>query len=208
MILRSVHISPLFQYSAKEDFRSGLTFGFKDIFRNFSDMRDHLLGYFRLLRRTAAVYLLTGVLTLIAGAILFFLIEEPLWLGLSSSVIGLSLIQLWSGTQLFRQTYNLEERLPAQLDLHPGRFRREELERCNREEVRFNKQRTVVLLLIVLGIVLTLIGGVVSRRPFTAGIGFGLCLQGAVLLVLNLTIQWHQSLYQHAVERFEGEAGG
>jgi hypothetical protein len=183
------------------------SFGFKWIFYNFSGMKDHLLGYFHVLRRTAVVYLLTGAFTLIAGAILLFLIEEPLWLGLSSSVIVLSLIQLWSGTQLFRQTNNLEQRLPAQLDLHPGRFRREELERCNQEEVRYNKQRTVVLLLIVLGIVLTLIGGVVSRLPFTAGMGFGLCLQGAILLVLNLTIQWHQSLYQHDVERFDGEAG-
>lgn len=168
-------------------------------------MKEKLHQYLRVRRKTAALYLLLGTITLVAGGALLFSLEERIWNGLSSAGIALAFIFLWTGTLEMRQTVALSGWLPELLKLHPGRFRKEELERCERENARYQRQRTMVLLLTALGIVLTLVGGVISRRPFTAGMGFGLCIQGAVLLVFNLNLHWHQSLYQHAVERFNGD---
>ena len=143
---------------------------------------------------------------LLGGALPLATLPTPFWRGFSVAVLALALIEFWSGWQFANRYRDLQERLPALLARHPARYRAEELERCGRLEQQYARQRTVVLLFLVLGITLALLGGVVQARPLTMGMGYGLCLQGAILLVLDLAAQWRNGIYYQQVDHFNPTA--
>lgn len=157
-------------------------------------------------RRAGRTYLLLAGAAIIGGILPMVVLPTPFWQGFSVAVLALALIELWSGWQFVNRYRDLQERLPSLLAKHPARYRAEELQRCERLEQQYARQRAVVILFIVLGITLALLGGVAESRPLTMGMGYGLCLQGAILLVLDLGAQWRNGIYYQQVDHFNPNA--
>jgi|GEM_PF-3272972 len=166
-------------------------------------MKQRLLDYLRSEQRAAALWILFGILTMALSAWLFLRFAGGFRQGLGLSGGILAILHLWSGGRLLLRTRRLERELPPLLQRSPQRFRNLEKERCEKLEGFLNRQRLVILLFIALGILLALAGGVISRQPFSAGMGFALCIQGAILLVFNLAAHWRNAMHYHEVDRGE-----
>lgn len=169
-------------------------------------MKERLSAHLRAERRAAALYLLMGSLSAVAGSLLWVYQRSAFFQGFALSTLILAVLLLLGGIHILRQTARLAGRLPAQLQLHPARFREEELRRCAGRQRRYGQQGNLSLLLVLLGMTLAMIGGVISPHAFTMGMGFGLCGESAILLVLDLSTQWRTRAYQHELERFDGHA--
>lgn len=165
-------------------------------------MKERLHSYLLGERKAGRTYLLFAAAATVAGVVPLITVPTPFWQGVSTAVLAIALIEYWAGWQFLRRYRRLQERLPALLENQPTRYRDEELRRCEVLEQRYARQRSVVILFIVLGISLALLGGVVHPRPLTMGMGYGLCLQGAVLLVLDLAAQWRNGIYYQQVDHF------
>lgn len=166
-------------------------------------MKQRLLDYLQSEYLTAALWILFGVITLGLGAWFFLRFAEGFHQGLGLSGGILALLHFWSGGRLLLRTRRLERELPPLLQRDPERYRYLEKERCEKLERFYTRQRQVILLFIALGILLALAGGVMIRQPFSAGMGFALCIQGAILLVFNLTAQWRSSMHYYEVDQGE-----
>ncbi len=165
-------------------------------------MKERLHSYLLGERKAGRAYLLFAVAATAAGILLLLTVPGPFWQGVSTAVLAIALIEYWAGWQFLSRYRRLRGRLPDLLENRPTRYRDEELQRCEALEQRYARQRSVVILFIVLGISLALLGGVVHPRPLTMGMGYGLCLQGAVLLVLDLAAQWRNGIYYQQVDHF------
>jgi len=169
-------------------------------------MEDRLSYYLLGERKTGRLYLFFAVITMLAGIAVFQTLFAPFWRGLSIAILAIALIEYWVSWQFLQRYRRLKTTLPAMLKTNPTRYRSEEMERCEQLEQHYGRQRGIVILFIVLGMTLALLGGVVQARPLTMGMGFGLCLQGAILLVLDLAAQWRHGIYAQQVEHFKPAA--
>ena len=163
-------------------------------------MKNRLEKHLRAERKDAFKIMLFGASATAIGIVLAWTKISSFTQGFGAALSILSLLPLWSGIHLLGEVRRLKPYLPGLLASHPARFRSEEIDRCDRNERHFNRQRNFLILFLFMGIILALLGGVLQQSPFTMGTGFGLCLESAVLLVFDLAAQWRNTLYRQRLE--------
>lgn len=166
------------------------------------DMAYRLEVYLKGEKAAASWHLGFGLAMPLLGGGILVLSGLPFWRGLGWTLILTAALQGWTGWDNRRGWRRLAVRLPSLLQQAPQAFAREETDRMQLVLPHHQRLRAAILGLLILGIILTLIGGVLSSLPFTLGLGTGCCLQGATLLVLTIAGHWRNELYSYEVKSF------
>ena len=166
-------------------------------------METQLRHYFSAEKKSSFIFISIGSLATVLGLLGLFYFRNPLWTGIAIPLLGIALIQLITGFGLFFRTDRQHQRLLKLMKSDPSAFLAMELPRMRRVNQNFKIYRNVELLLFLLGFFLALMGGIAAWGPTPLGIGIGLSMQSAIMLILDLIAEWRASLYTYKLEKWE-----
>jgi hypothetical protein len=168
----------------------------------YMDMEKKLIRYLNAERRTARFLFGVSALGLalaMAGQVYF---ATPFAISMartSAVMIGLAVLK---GIIMHQRATRLSARLPSLLARRPAEYKEEEGRRVAELEVESRRHLGFAQVSLIVGILLALGGGVFGRYSIAMGAGYGLCITGAILFVVELASGWRLSFYAHDVDAF------
>lgn len=165
-------------------------------------MEVYLKKYLKSEKQTAWTLLIIGTIATVFGLVSVFQYPKLLWLGLGLPFLLLGLLELATGIVRYMTSSRQHQAFGALIRDFPQQFIRTEQHRLSELIKHLDRKRNTELLLLVLGIGMTIVGGISGLSDLSMGIGIGLSIQAAILLIDSLITQWRAGLFQHEVRRF------
>ncbi|MEO1626461.1 MAG: hypothetical protein AAFV25_14995 [Bacteroidota bacterium] len=160
-----------------------------------------LHSHFRSEKQAGLLFLAIGAAALLLLAIAWNMDLGALWSGLAPPVAFISLIQLTTGAFLYLRSDAQLGRLQELYRQDRQAFMAQEGKRLSRVNRNFRTYRTIELCLFFLGLFVFFMGTMGQWGDFSTGLGMGLAIQTAILLVLDLFAGWRSDLYEAQVRR-------
>jgi hypothetical protein len=148
--------------------------------------------YFAAEKAEGLFFMCVGVATLGAGLAFWF--RRAFLRGVACPLVAIALIQLLVGGTVYGRTDGQVTALEHQLQTEPRQYRAEELQRMDIVNRNFDRYRNIEMGLLASGIAL-LAAAWWRRRPTLSGVGLGLALQSALMLVLDFFAEARADLY-------------
>jgi hypothetical protein len=143
-------------------------------------MQRAMRAYFAAAKRGAAVFLVAGLISIAASAVLW--VSPTRLRGMVAPLAAIGLLQVAAGATVLARTHRRSTRLRGLLAADPARCRREEQERMRRARIWFRIFKAVEMVVLTAGLTLMLL----FPRPHPAyAAGLACVLQGSVTLVLD-----------------------
>ena len=148
-------------------------------------MGKYEIEFIRFLKRGCIILLTLGA---IAGSLsLYLLLRVPdlIWQGVGISLGLMGLLMLFFG--LIRYSSFKQKEIDSKI--------------LKQLLVKASRRRKIELILLLFGIVLSIWSNLFSSNDFNLGLGVGLSISTAFLLIDSLILQWRAGLYEHEIKR-------
>lgn len=165
-------------------------------------MRNRLRRYLRSEWRLALFLIILGTAATALGAYGLLDGRTGFFLGASWAALLLGGVMFFFGLGNLQQHLRLSRELPLLLERTPESFLKREEERLEAGATEQKRRQLAEQLLLVAGVGLLLAGVLGGLPPFGVGVGAGLSVLAAFLLITNLLQQWSRGLYRHELEMF------
>jgi hypothetical protein len=162
------------------------------------DMRDYFAG------ETSEAWVFLGVGLLTGGVAAYGFTRDSdhaVLQGAAWPLAVVGVIQIAAGIVLFARTPGQVDDLDAQLDADPTAFRTGELTRMQGVNDQFDLLAITEIALMAVGTGLAT-WGYFDDRPFWTGVGAGLAIQAAAMLVLDLLAATRADHYTASLQAF------
>jgi len=158
-----------------------------------SESKNRIIRFRQQEKRNAILLLILSAIIILAVILLWIFWPRKLSLGMATGAASVAVVGLWKAVQaLVRLSRNpLDQKL---LELNSELVCQQEVAILKDRLVLLRKSRQMELFLIGLGI-MTLLIAVMITDGFLAGIGMGITLSAAVLLVFTLFHLWRIDLF-------------
>ncbi len=160
-------------------------------------VRQRIIRYCKQEQRALWGLTIFSVLGLGSATALFVLGRDPLLTGIGCSLIPTALVGLWKATLNLKERGKLD---PELLELNPALSGRQ-LAKTQQHILPSLRQRQNMELVLAVGGLLTLMVAALAYDRFWAGIGIGLSLMSAGLLVFSIIRIWRVELLILEAER-------
>ncbi len=156
-------------------------------------MTPALQIYFQAEKRAAMFFLAIGILACWSGSVLFMRAAAPFYIGIALPLLAFGIFQIIVGTTVLRRTDLQVDDLERLLADEPVGFRQQEQPRMDKVIRNFSLLRWARIAMIVVGILL-FIG---QQDPvISKGLGLGLTIQGAIMLIADYFAEKRAKIYQ------------
>ena len=155
-------------------------------------MGPHLDAYFAAEKTESLVFLGLGVAALAFAAFALWRLRDPLFRGMAIPLLLVGLIQVGVGATILLRTGAQLSALTALAQAAPQDFKVQELARMETVRASFTVYKLIEVAFIVVGLVLALLPG---ARRFWRGFGFGMLIQGALMLPADLLAEARAAVY-------------
>lgn len=135
------------------------------------------------------------------GAGVYLATQSDMGRGVGYSLIGVAAIGVIVGGGVYFRTNSQLRRLEDQLETSPEEYKRAETERMARVNAQFKILKIAEFSILGAGIA-TAITGAVQKADVTTGIGIGLVLDAALLLVFDYFAESRAHLYMQQITDF------
>ena len=157
-------------------------------------MQEQLLTYFAAEKHESLVLVAVGI----AAVALSFFLWRTDFKTMIYPLVAIGFIQLGVGGSVFLKTESQTATLTQQLRVEPERFQKEELARMRIVNSSFKIYKTIEILLLIAGIVLSYLS---AQNMTLYPIAIGLIAQSAIMLVFDLFAEKRAYDYVAALER-------
>lgn len=166
-------------------------------------MEYRLRKYFEAEKKGALGILLTGIIFLSAGIILFFYLKNPTWQGFGIPIAVVSILQIIAGIYIYFKTDQQVNNLVNLLHKSPNQYIEEELARMKKVNMGFKAYKNIEMGLFLLGFTFLILGAAEKVLPFMMGLGGGLALQAAIMFIFDLFADMRAALYTSSIANFK-----
>jgi hypothetical protein len=154
--------------------------------------------YFNAEKAESVVFLAFGMVGLLLGFYLLFVLKQSFWKGLSVPILVFAVVQLVIGLTIFIRSPKDSERMRTVLVQESHRIQSEELPRMEGVMKNFVRYRYFEIAMMTLGVLL-MFG--LSHYTFWKGLGLGLFMQCAILLSLDFFAEKRGYAYIETLQR-------
>jgi hypothetical protein len=157
-------------------------------------MQEQMVRYFAEEKAESWLFILVGVVAV--GTSVWLLRSGSSYRGMAYPLIAVALIQLVVGGTVAFRTDTQVAALVQQLASSPAAFQTEEVPRMEAVMRNFQLYKVIELVLLLTGVALTY---AFRRKELVYGIGVGLVVQSALMLVLDLFAEKRGDAYLAAI---------
>jgi hypothetical protein len=155
--------------------------------------------YFTAEKQESAIFVLVGIVAIAVGAWLW--VNGHRLKSMAFPLISIALIQIVVGANVYLRTDTQLAELTQQSVSAPAMFKAAESERMEIVMKNFSVYKLIELALLVIGIVLI---AFFQRSDLATGIGAGLVMQSALMLVFDMFAEARGEDYLTAIRQFAG----
>lgn len=156
-------------------------------------MTAALQTYFQAEKKAGMLFMAVGIAACWVAGMLFMKAAAPFYVGMALPLLLVGIIQIAVGTTLTRRKDQQLDDLEKLLAADPAEFRQEELPRLAKVMRNFVVIRRVELGMVALGILLFVWQ---QEWLFSKGLGLGLVVQGATMLLADYFAEKRARVYQ------------
>lgn len=160
-------------------------------------MTSAIDAYFQAEQAESVLFVAIGVVAVLFSSYLLWRYGDLMSKGLAVPLIAVGLIQMVVGGTVYLRTPAQMSALKAQHAQDPKAFRAAETPRMETVISNFHLYKVIEVVFIVVGLGLTLSAG----HPFWLGIGMGMLVQGALMLLADITAMQRGEVYLQAVAK-------
>lgn len=146
---------------------------------------DFVKTYFTEEKIESIFFIIVGVISIFLAFIFWFIIKYSLYNGFAYPLLIIGIIQLTVGTVIFVRSPKDIARVEQMIKDTPEKIKSEELPRMNNVMKSFETYQWIEIAFIIIGLILY-IYFYSSSQTFWKGLGFGLLIQGSLMLSLDL----------------------
>ena len=168
-------------------------------------MQQYLLSYFKAEKKECFFLLGLGCIALGVSALGFFYFRSDFSWALATPFALFAIPQLIISISGFLRIDQQLKILLNQLENAPSNYFLEERSRMEKIIANYTRFKNVLLLLFILGFFFVIMGGLANWGEITLGIGIGLTIQSALMLIIDLVADWRSSMYAHKLEQFQSQ---
>lgn len=144
---------------------------------------DTVSAYFDAERTESIVFIVVGVLAMVAAAICVFFLRKPLFTGVALTLTIVAVLQLIVGLTIYQRSPHDTMRVQEMLQSTPQRIQSEEVPRMQVVMRNFRIYLAVEVALLLISLVVL---AVASENAFLRGAAIGMAIQAALTAVLDL----------------------
>lgn len=146
---------------------------------------DFIKTYFTEEKIESFFFIVIGLISIILSLIFWFVIKYSFYNGLAYPLLIVGIIQLVVGTTVYIRSPKDIVRVEQIIKNEPSKIKTKELPRMEMVMKNFEIYKTIEIGLLVIGLAL-LILFFKSSQTFWKGVGLGLLIQAALMLILDL----------------------
>jgi hypothetical protein len=155
-------------------------------------MDNSINNYFNAEKWESLIFVLVGLSAILISCYFLIKLKLPFYNGMSYPLIAIALIQLTVGSTVYFRSPKDIERVNAMLQSDSSKIESEEIPRVDAVMKNFVLYRWIEISLILLGLVMYYY---FSEGSFWKGIGLGLVIQSAFMLVLDYFAESRGKVY-------------
>lgn len=144
-------------------------------------MQTQLVEYFLAEKHESLLFMLIGMTAIVAS--IFLLKNNSAYKGMAYPLIAIALIQLVVGGTVYFRTDGQIKSLTEQIETNPAVYKTAELARMQTVNDNFKIYKTIEIVLLLAGILMTFI---FRQKQLLYAIAAGLIIQSSIMLVLDL----------------------
>ncbi|AFD08917.1 hypothetical protein [Solitalea canadensis] len=156
-------------------------------------------SYFEAEKSATLVFMIIGILTIIAG-IAFFFLKSKTYIGVGFPLVVFGVIQLMVGYSVYSRTDKQVSDVIYSYDMNPDYFKNKELPRMERVNKNFVVYRNVELALFIASIVLIWLN--YGKQNVWLGVGAGLFFQALILFASDQFAGRRANKYTNLIKEF------
>lgn len=156
-----------------------------------TDIEKYFIGE----KQEALLFLVIGILAVLIAAYLFFAHKGIIQKGIAVPLLIFGLLQAIIGYSIYTKSDKQRIDLVYAYDMNPNKITQEELPRITKVNSQFRIILIAEVVFLIAGIVLIFLYRNQPAKAFLFGVGIGLLLQAAVLLVADLIAVKRNALY-------------
>ena len=165
-------------------------------------MDKALQAYFKQEKKEGATFLGLGIVALLLAMLCCLRWSDEFYLGLSVPLALVGLIELLVGAVAYARSDRQFDLLASIFREDPATYAQREYRRMMRVIRNFDLYRWTGLVLCLIGMLIILASWLAKDEPFWLGLGLGLFLQSAALLILDQISEKRASKYVAFIEDF------
>ena len=166
-------------------------------------MERRMRKYFEAEKKAVLALSTLGLMMLSGGLWLYCQSDSPRWQGMGISLFAIAIPQLLTGASIYLRTNTQVKQLLHLLAEQPKQYISEETTRMERVNKSFQIYIGISLSLFVIGMSLLILGVFNHLQPFLMGLGGGLALQAAIMMIFDLFAEMRAALYTSSILRFK-----
>lgn len=142
-------------------------------------------AYFNGEKQESMLFMLIGLLAILAAAFLFFYVKQQWSKGMAIPVLLIGLIQVVVGYTVYARSDEQRKDIVYKMDMNPHALKVQEVPRMKTVMKNFVVYRYTEIGLLLVGLILVFVFKDKTERQFWMGIGAGLALQAALMLIAD-----------------------
>lgn len=144
-------------------------------------MEDYMSTYFTAEKQEAMLFMAVGIAALVVSFYLFK--ADSTYKGMMYPLVIVAVIQLVVGSTVYFRTDRQVAALESLLKDDPAAYKAEELQRMETVMKNFRVYKSIEIILLAIGIVLTF---ALRKNNLWNSVGIGLIIQSSLMLILDL----------------------
>jgi hypothetical protein len=148
--------------------------------------------YFNAEKYESVLFVLVGILAIAAAAYFFIKIKQPFYNGMAYPLIAVAIIQIVVGSTVWIRSPKDIERVNQIITTEKSKIQTEEIPRMIVVMKNFDVYRWIEIALLLVGILMFLY---FQPATFLKGIGLGLAIQSAFMLLLDFFAESRGGIY-------------
>jgi len=159
-------------------------------------------AYFNAEKAESLVFLIIGILAIIAAGYVFFGLKTAFWKGVALPLLAIGLIQAVVGYTVYSRSDKQRIDIVYKMDMNPNALHQEELPRMETVMKNFLIYRYVEIAFVVVGMFLFFYFKHEEEKQFWIGFGLALAIQAFIMLVADGFAEKRGHFYTKGIESY------
>ncbi len=159
-------------------------------------------AYFNGEKQESLIFLLIGVMAIIVALLLFFYWKQNWCKGAAWPILLVGIIQLVVGYSVYARSDNQRKDIVYKMDMNPAALQANEIPRMEKVMKNFVAYRYTEIGLLLAGITVVFLFKNNPDKQFWLGLGAGLALQAALMLVADGFAEQRGAKYLKGMQSF------
>ena len=152
---------------------------------------EQITKYFNAEKYESIFFIVAGFCAIVVAYYFIFVLHKPFLNGIAYAILAIAFIQIVVGTTVYIRSPKDIDRVNRLIETDKTKIRSEEIPRMNEVMKNFAIYKYIEIILIFVGICLLLF----FKNELLRGIGLGLVIQSAVMLLLDIVAAARGDVY-------------